>query len=392
MKAEVFIDERGKQKKRIPELDGIRAIGILLVIGCHYEKFAALGGGILQFGWVGVDIFFALSGYLITNVLLDLRSDDNPLKTFYLRRARRILPPYIIAVTAITIACVAFGDTSVISAQVLLRNAFFLQSFGWFPVILQQLHHPTVALIQTTLPVAPAGIPHGIVSSLGVLWSLSIEEYFYLFWALIVLFFSRRVVMISAIVICCFAFMMRWLGFIGVPSYFTIFHRFDAPIYGSIVALLLSQNRITSRKFWLFIFAGSLSALTAVLIFISPILGFEIRSSHIFMVFGIPAVSIAASSFVALAVQNTGHALLLPLRLAPMRFLGRISYMLYLLHAFIYLLVAQFFFVTWLTTFASLGIAIFLCWLSWKFIESPILNPKKNLPVPKAEPVISSAR
>jgi peptidoglycan/LPS O-acetylase OafA/YrhL len=78
---------------RIPELDGIRGIAIILVIGCHYGVFARQIWGLPKFGWVGVDIFFVLSGFLITSVLLNLRCRDDSFRFFYDRRLRRILPP-----------------------------------------------------------------------------------------------------------------------------------------------------------------------------------------------------------------------------------------------------------------------------------------------------------
>src|SRR5579864_3258892 len=80
---------------RILELDGLRAIAILLVLGCHYPGFARRLHRLPEFGWVGVDIFFALSGYLITTVLLGLRGRRTPYRTFYSRRFIRILPPYL---------------------------------------------------------------------------------------------------------------------------------------------------------------------------------------------------------------------------------------------------------------------------------------------------------
>ncbi|HEX5284027.1 MAG TPA: acyltransferase family protein, partial [Bryocella sp.] len=82
---------------RILELDGLRAIAILLVLGCHYPGFANRAKRLPEFGWVGVDIFFALSGYLITTILLGLRGRSAPYRTFYSRRAIRILPPYLAA-------------------------------------------------------------------------------------------------------------------------------------------------------------------------------------------------------------------------------------------------------------------------------------------------------
>jgi peptidoglycan/LPS O-acetylase OafA/YrhL len=85
------------QRNRIHELDGLRAIAILLVIGCHYHWFAARFWGFPKFGWVGVDVFFVLSGYLITTILLRLKGSSQPFRHFYKRRCLRILPPLTLA-------------------------------------------------------------------------------------------------------------------------------------------------------------------------------------------------------------------------------------------------------------------------------------------------------
>src|ERR1035438_8597101 len=87
--------------QRIKELDGLRAIAILLVLGCHYQGFAPLLYGLPEFGWFGVDIFFVLSGYLITTILLGLRDQPKPYQTFYSRRAIRIFPPYFAALVPV---------------------------------------------------------------------------------------------------------------------------------------------------------------------------------------------------------------------------------------------------------------------------------------------------
>jgi peptidoglycan/LPS O-acetylase OafA/YrhL len=88
---------------RIPELDGLRGLAILLVIVCHYV--ASAEGGITNFwlghflralsvGWSGVDLFFVLSGFLIGGILIDSRTSPRYFRTFYLRRVYRILPIY----------------------------------------------------------------------------------------------------------------------------------------------------------------------------------------------------------------------------------------------------------------------------------------------------------
>src|SRR5208337_4752254 len=89
--------------KRIPELDGLRGLAILLVILCHYfsgDQSAGFGFfahyflRALAFGWSGVDLFFVLSGFLIGGILLESRNSPSYFRTFYLRRIHRIVPIY----------------------------------------------------------------------------------------------------------------------------------------------------------------------------------------------------------------------------------------------------------------------------------------------------------
>src|ERR1700727_1389422 len=83
-------------RMRIKELDGLRAIAVLAVMGGHYLSWLpALG---TRNGWLGVDLFFVLSGFLITSILLQTRRREHYFKTFYARRALRILPPYLLAI------------------------------------------------------------------------------------------------------------------------------------------------------------------------------------------------------------------------------------------------------------------------------------------------------
>src|SRR5580704_17000760 len=111
---------------RILELDGLRAIAILLVLGCHYPGYANHLWRIPEFGWIGVDIFFALSGYLITTILLGLRSRPTPYRTFYSRRLIRILPPYLV-VTFFLFAVAIVQHWKRLNLAI--SQIFFLQAF-----------------------------------------------------------------------------------------------------------------------------------------------------------------------------------------------------------------------------------------------------------------------
>jgi len=367
--------------RRIPELDGIRGIAIILVIGCHYEVFARQIWGLPKFGWVGVDIFFVLSGFLITSVLLNLRGRDDSFRFFYDRRVRRILPPYIIFMVLIYVVSAVLGDHSLYSTRDVVQNAFFLQSFHGLIRAIHQLASSSMwRLTHSSLPYSLRGLNGDVSSGTGVLWSLSIEEYFYLLWAPAVLWMNRKWLTITGIAVCFGAFTFRWLGFIGVDSYFSIFHRFDALIFGSFVALLISSNVPQKSLNAILIIAGwfGVGTLAAVLAPMGNVLNKEIRDDHIFMAIGLPAFSLMAASTIGLAVTKSGSRHLAFLRSRTLRFIGTISYTLYLFHGFVYLCFLHFFRPTWFVSVAALCCAVGLSWLSWLYVESPIMNGRAS--------------
>src|ERR1700682_758721 len=229
--------------RRIPELDGIRGIAIILVIGCHYEVFARQIWGLPKFGWVGVDIFFVLSGFLITSVLLNLRGRDDSFRLFYCRRFRRILPPYIIFIALTYVLSAVLDDHSLSSVRAVVKNAFFLQSFGALSKIVHQLASGRMwGLAHSSLPYTVRGLTGGVSAGTFVLWALSVEEYFYLLWVPAVLWMNRKWLVMTGIAVCFGAFTFRWLGFIGFDSYLSIYCRFDALMFGGFVALVVFSN------------------------------------------------------------------------------------------------------------------------------------------------------
>lgn len=101
-----------RQGARLPELDGIRGIAILLVLLLHWmvrpagpllRDWSPRAWALLDLSWCGVDLFFVLSGFLIAGILLDHRDAPNVLRTFYARRACRILPAYLVLLVAVTL-------------------------------------------------------------------------------------------------------------------------------------------------------------------------------------------------------------------------------------------------------------------------------------------------
>ncbi|HVF49063.1 MAG TPA: acyltransferase [Pyrinomonadaceae bacterium] len=154
-------------KRRVPELDGLRGVAILLVLFYHYFQSAQMPAALAALGrlsWSGVDLFFVLSGFLVGGILLDARTSPNYFKTFYARRAYRILPLY-------ALLCVAFwlirGLTNAQHADPALAW-LFSNAHPWYAY---------AALLQNFF-MAYAGTLGP--AWLGATWSLAIEEQFYL--------------------------------------------------------------------------------------------------------------------------------------------------------------------------------------------------------------------
>ena len=160
--------------RRVPELDGLRGVAILMVAAFHFSIAVAMAGGPFKLlraicvpGWTGVDLFFALSGYLITGILLDSKASLSYFRRFYSRRLLRIFPVYYAAL----FFCFTLG------ARLLLPPG----GSDW-RVVLAYLFH-----VSNWLSLGAAEIPN-----LNHFWSLAVEEQFYLVWPFAVYFLCRR--------------------------------------------------------------------------------------------------------------------------------------------------------------------------------------------------------
>jgi peptidoglycan/LPS O-acetylase OafA/YrhL len=162
---------------RVPALDGIRGCAILFVIAFHAHavflnpsEIPAPLFRLLALGWSGVDLFFVLSGFLITGILLDSRGKPGFFRAFYKRRARRILPLYFAYLIVIFAVCqgaaLVFGISNPWRHVSLIPYLTF--SMNWMPG------------------------PGTDDQWLGHLWSLAVEEQFYLIWPAVVWFCPRR--------------------------------------------------------------------------------------------------------------------------------------------------------------------------------------------------------
>ena len=391
--------------QRDAALDGLRGLAVLMVFVFHYggglqstEPAVRLLGYNTQASWIGVVLFFALSGFLITGSLWDSIGQRHRLRNFYVRRALRILPLYFAALLAAVWFAIARGATFS-TLKPLAVYVFFLQDL------------PHLAAIALRNP-SPLPLYH--------LWTLAVEEQFYLIWPLILLFaHSRR----HATRLSLWFFGLTELFLLSVytlPAFkgarthhlydYFLFTQSAALALGAAVSLAMgSRTAPTGRK------PGSHRIIRkwarpaffiglALYLYSSYHCGSLTLSGGVQFWLALPAISIAAAAAIPL-VLRTG----LPRTLfsfPPLGWLGRISYGFYIFH----ILLEPFF--TQLSVKFShetsgdyyqiirLCIAFFIScivsWLSFHLFEMPILSLKRFFPMnsslPWGEPISITSR
>jgi peptidoglycan/LPS O-acetylase OafA/YrhL len=379
-------------ERRIPELDGIRGLAILSVIYWHYV--AAPGAlaeghslsGILyrigMFGWSGVDLFFVLSGFLIGGILLDARSRPRYFQTFYVRRAFRILPLYVVlyAAGAVTLALRPSWEAIVGRPMPFVVYAAFLQNF-WLA------HHSWDAYM-------------------GVTWSLAVEEQFYLFFPLVVRFARTSwlpfligglaLMSAAARTVLYLHFGMGW----GVAAYTLVFCRADALMLGVLGAWALREPRVrTLLEARPSILRATVLVLgTAVTIML--VKGWTMLTRPMSTV-GYSCLALFYLSLILLAVVRPDGWWAALTRLAPLRSMGRVAYCIYLVHGMTYSICTYWFGGTahpnqfdWRSAAAGLVLSLAIARLSWRYFESKMIRIGHDFsyaPVVSTSPVSSGS-
>jgi peptidoglycan/LPS O-acetylase OafA/YrhL len=218
--------------KRIPQLDGIRGIAILLVViwhyfPCQYSSRVGLLGWLcrcLSLTWSGVDLFFVLSGFLIAGILFDQRESSNYFKIFYIRRICRIFPLYFLTL-GLFIFARQFDFSHKQEFQWLFDNPMPLGSYATFTQNIFMGARGTFG-----------------ANWLGMTWSLAVEEQFYLFLPLVIYFLPRSTVFSVLVTIILMAPILRCASttfdtFVGTPW------RADSLLSGAGLAFLVRSPR-----------------------------------------------------------------------------------------------------------------------------------------------------
>ena len=288
----------------IPELQGLRGIAVLAVVfyHCHPRLEGTPFYRASLWGWAGVNLFFVLSGFLITSILLESRGKPHYFRNFYARRALRIWPVYVLVLFVCYLNAPWFIGPTVLEA---IRTA----PWWAYVLFLQNLFH---------LALPPA---------IGPTWSLAIEEQYYFLWAPIVRLLARPwwlVIFLCSALAASPMFRMTHFGWI-TPTH-TLTH-LDGIAMGSLIAIGLHTMPM-SRRMWLSLgVAGMLIGFPAAATIAG---GTAFLDSALTCGFGGAVLAAIAST----GARNPVNA---ALRRGPLPFWGRISYGMYMTHIMVFI-------------------------------------------------------
>lgn len=228
------------------ELDGVRGAAVLMVILLH-TMFGILADDfsipsiqpILRafFGGAGVDLFFVLSGFLIGGILIDHRGSSNYFKVFWIRRATRILPVYLLLLATYLVAKHIGSD----------KNA------PWFHAFLMQDPLPIWSYLTFTQNYFMAAANSGAARWIGITWSLAVEEQFYLVFPFVVYFLPKRTVLRIALACILIAPLIReylWQHYGFYTGYFPTPARADGLMFGVVAAYAIRSSKLAWFVSW----------------------------------------------------------------------------------------------------------------------------------------------
>jgi len=368
MTATPWILDRGRSKGEmgyLPGLDGVRAVAIIGVLLYHAGLDPVPGG------FLGVDVFFVLSGFLITSLILEQfqRSGSIDFRKFYLGRARRLLPALFLMLLVVGIAVVlVYQDSAAQFRADALASIFYVNN--WWYIVAEHSYFEFTG--------RPAMLNH--------LWSLAVEEQFYLIWPFIAFLILKRfsrsalgfVALTGAVLSTIWMFIIATSQ--GMPeltdpsrAYFGTDSHAMGLLIGAALATIWRPGRLplqiapTATRLLTGLGLGALTMLIGFYVFSSEFSPFLYRGGFLFLAF-VVALLIALSTHPALPLGAW-------LGIAPLRYLGQRSYGIYLWHWPIFMVTRpnQDIALDGLSLFVlRIAITLGIAELSFRFVEMPI--------------------
>lgn len=378
-------------QRRDVALDGLRGVAVLLVIFLHLQ--------VLGVGWVGVQLFFVLSGFLITRILL-AEAEEMPfrqyLTRFYLRRAMRILPALYLYLIVVGVLAYVLGFWSEVSSGLLPASLFYVNVNA-----VAEAHTAEAARAAFGPPGTPFPFMH--------LWSLAVEEHFYLLWPLIIFWVGRKHLLLTSLICIAMAPFLRLYaaqvlgaqGWDAEKIYRSIYvlstSHLDAFASGALVVAIASARRAAvgfrpDLRIW-----GAVVGFVYLLgVWANASWGFEQRyGMPLWLGYpaGLPAgtqylwgytlLNLLFAGFIWLCLCHERIKALMSQRY--LCFTGRISYGLYLYHFPLLLglkpitktlvaLGAPTLMAQAMAALVCMGAAYLVSWLSFRYFETPMLH------------------
>jgi len=331
----------------IAELDGLRGIAIALVMLHRFYPRADGTPWPIEGGWVGVDLFFVISGFLIAGILLDTREDPDYFRNFYARRLLRIFPLFYLFVGVVLVT-------------------FPVESRIWYLI---QLGNVPESLLGHEPPYWLAPV-----------WSLAIEEQFYLTFPLLVRKIEPRRLARWLIGFAVLALVTRIVTMQLYPErervqYLFTLCRLDTIAAGCLIALLVRRVPIARlRARW----TKALLGVVAGFAIVSVLTQLD-RTTTFGRSLGYSIVAIGFAAVVLLVVLYRDRRFTAPLRWAPLRYMGKLCFGIYLLHRPADTIVSLVYSGTGLWAVGvKVLVAVGLATLSWHVIEMPFLRLKRH--------------
>lgn len=344
----------------LPELDGIRAIAIIFVLLYHSSEKMFPGG------FIGVDIFFVISGFLITSLLLKEyeKSKDINIKLFYIRRFLRLIPALIVLLIVLLICTYLFLDYETAKGNSIDTFITLFYMSNWARAF--QIHPPNF---------------------LGHTWSLSIEEQFYILWPLSFLYLLKKIksknkLFYSLVGLCLFSWLIKLWMILNSYSYIRLYNgldtRVESILFGAAFSIFLSLNENSITKFIeksTEIFKYVIPSIFVLLIII--LFQSDWKSDLYFLIL-LPIIELFTVMLIygIFIIPNSIYYNIL--RNKYLVWIGMVSYGLYLWHYPIYRWIMIYYY-KW-TTILPLGLIItfLITTISYYAIEKPFLKLKNK--------------